>query len=262
MKKQLIIFFLLFNIVQAKTIEATYKISYGIFGELGIAKTVLHLFDDNTYKIKVTAYATGLAKVLSSGKQEQYESYGIIKNHQLIPQKFIKISFNDYKYRSKTYHFNHQQQTVTLNRHDKRLETKHDENLKATQTWKESQSQSTNAFFAPNDLLSLFFNLKQVIPSFEQGQNYSLKAIGANKMNGKLDIIIPNDEKYLLLEEALETDDVKFIAAINQKIFSSEKGELFISLNESGFCNKAVLKDVLIFGDITGEMIAFNIKES
>lgn len=262
MKILLLFCLLLFNFSHAKVIEATYKISYGIFGELGEAKTTFELFENNTYHIKVEAYATGIAKVLSSNKKETYESFGSIINAQLIPKKFIKTSSNDYKYRSKTYLFNHQKKEVLLKRFDKRLQTKHNENLEAIQTWQTSKSSSLNSYFASNDLLSLFFNLKQIVPSFQQGKAYELKAIGANKTNGKLDIIIPIGEQYQSLQETLQTDSIKFIAAIHQKIFSSQKGELFVSLNNEGFCNKAVLKDVLIFGDITGEMISFTIEEN
>ena len=251
-----------FVFTYAKTVDATYKISYGIFGELGLAKTTLHILPNNTYKIKVHAYATGIAKILSSEKEEFYESEGIIKDNHLIPSKFVKISKNNYKYREKIYTFDYDKKTVHLNKYEKKMHTTHDTNLEPIQSWKESRSTQENKFFAPNDLLSLFFNIKQIIPSFEQGKAYTLKAIGANKTNGNLDIIIPEGERYQDLQEALKTQNIKFIAAIHQKIFSSEKGELFISLNESGFCNKAVLKDVLIFGDITGEMIDFNIQGS
>ena len=168
---------------------------------------------------------------------------------------------NDYKYRIKTYTFDHENKSVLIKHNTKRLITTYSNTLEPIKSWKESTSIGKNKFFAPNDLLSLFFNIKQLIPSFKQGNNYTLKAIGANKTNGDLNIIIPNGEKYKVLEESLNTNNIKFIASINQEIFSSSKGELFISLNKSGFCNKAVLKDVLIFGDIVGEIINFEIKE-
>lgn len=105
---KIIIFIIFLSIFSnAKTIEATYKISYGIFGELGIAKTSLETLPNNTYKIKVHAYATGIAKFLSSNKEEFYESQGVIKNNLLIPNKYITITNNDYKKRKKTYLFDY-----------------------------------------------------------------------------------------------------------------------------------------------------------
>lgn len=259
MKKPLLLLLFLSFFLNAKTIEATYKISYGIFGELGIAKTTLELHANKTYKIKVHAYATGIAKFLSSNKEEYYESYGVIKNNLLIPNKYITSSTNNYKKRKKIYTFDYNTNQISLEKHEERLITKYDENLQKEEFWQTNHSNEFSKFFTSNDLLSLFFNITQVIPSFEKGNSYALKAIGANKDNGKLDIIIPKNEAYKELEESLNTQNKKFIVAIHQKIFSSSNGELFISLNNEGFCDKAVLKDVLIFGDITGEMIKFKI---
>ncbi len=256
----LLLLCLSFTLLNAKTIEATYKISYGIFGELGMAKTTLEFFDNNTYKIKVHAFATGVAKVLSSGKEEFYESSGIVANKKLIPYKFTKYSQNSYKKRLKSYSFDYSNNKIILEKTTDRLQTTYDSNLKPEKTWKHESSKEETTFFASNDLLSLFFNIQQIVPNFEQGCHYDLKAIGAK--NGDLKIFVPKGEEFNRLSSALQTDNTKFIASINQKIFSSKNGELYISLNKEGFCNKAVLKDVLIFGDIVGEMINFEIKES
>lgn len=263
MRLLIITLFFIFNAqAQTKTIQATYEISYGIFGKLGEAKTTLKIIDNNTYAIKVHAYATGFAKVLSSGKEETYESMGNIVNNQFLPKKFIKHSNNAYKKRIKEYTFDHKKQHVTLFKREDKLITKYTSELEPIKTWSHKQSKQTTAFFAQNDLLSLFFNIKQLIPNFDQGCNYKMKAIGANAKNGSIDIFVPQGKDYKQLTDTLQTNDTKFIAAIHQKIFSSSKGELFISLNKEGFCNKAILKDVLIFGDITGTIIRFNIKES
>ena len=259
---KIIIFIIFLSIFSnAKTFEATYKISYGIFGELGIAKTSLETLPNNTYKIKVHAYATGIAKFLSSNKEEYYESQGVIKNNLLIPNKYITISNNDYKKRKKTYLFDYKNKQILVKKYERKLNIRYDENLKKKESWKINESEEFANFFATNDLLSLFFNITQVIPNFEKGNSYAFKTIGANKDNGKLDIIIPKNEAYKELQEALNTKNKKFIVSIHQKIFSSSNGELFISLNKEGFCDKAVLKDVLIFGDITGEMIKFKINK-
>ncbi len=42
---------------------------------------------------------------------------------------------------------------------------------------------------------------------------------------------------------------------VNDDIFASDKGELLINLRDDGLCTQAILKDVLFFGDIRGEMI-------
>ena len=48
-------------------------------------------------------------------------------------------------------------------------------------------------------------------------------------------------------------DDGIFVKVVlNEPIFSSSKGELLIYLDSDGLAVKAVLEDVLLFGDIVG----------
>lgn len=261
MKKFTLLILLLSSFLFGKTIDATYKISYGIFGELGLATTTLKILPNNKYHIKVHAYATGLAKFLSANKEEFYESSGTIVNNIFMPESYKTLSKNDNKSRQKNYTFDHSKNEVRYKQITKKLHTRHDAQLNPIKEWKEESLESKTNYYAANDLLSLFFNISNIIPNFDKGNEYKLKAIGANKQDGKLDLIIPNDERYKILEDTLGDFTKKFIVIINQKIFSSSRGELLISLNEKGFCNKAVLKDVLVFGDIKGEMVKFNIIE-
>ena len=46
-----------------------------------------------------------------------------------------------------------------------------------------------------------------------------------------------------------------YVVFINQPIFSSSRGELHLSLNERGYADRAVLKDVLLFGDIRARLV-------
>ena len=114
-------------------------------------------------------------------------------------------------------------------------------------------------FFTKNDLLSLFFNLNELI-EFKDTKNYSFNAVGANKTDGKIDLLIPSKNKIQQINKTMKKEkEKKLIVYINQKIFGSEKGELLLSLNNEGFCSIAILKDVIFFGDIVGEMIDFKI---
>lgn len=244
-----------------KEIQATYKVSYGIFSKLGIANASLKIIDKKQYHIKIEAKATGIAKFLSSGKKEVYESYGTIKNNLFIPNKFIKLSQNNYKKRLKTYTFDYINNKVLV--HEKKDEKKRFYNHEFEQEIKliKDEKKFDLDYFAKDDILSLFFNLNKKIASFNQGNSYELMAVGANKSKGIINIEIPQNKEFYKLDKALDSKEkIKFIAYINQKIFSSKRGELFIAMNEHGFCSKALLKDVLLFGDIKGEMINFEIK--
>ena len=116
-------------------------------------------------------------------------------------------------------------------------------------------------YYAKNDILSLFFNLRKKLPIFEKGKEYTLNAVGANKTKGLINILMPSSNDLEKINTYLKTDDKsKFTAFINQRIFQSKRGELLISLNKEGFCSYAVLRDVLLFGDIVGKMVDFKIK--
>lgn len=251
-------FFTLFG--YAQTIEAKYQITYGSLLNLGVATSTLQI-EGKKYKIKVEAKTTGMAKYLTNNRVEIYESFGIIKNNTFIPQKHIKTKIDDKTKRVKTYTFDYEKEKVFVHVMKSGFETIFNDKFQIEDIAIKKESSSTLDYFAKNDLLSLFFNIKDKLQTFETGKEYTLKAVGANKTKGVINISMPNEKKRQELNEYLETNDkIKFTAYINQKIFQSSKGELLIALNSHGFCSYSVLKDVILFGDIVGKMIDFRIK--
>ena len=101
-------------------------------------------------------------------------------------------------------------------------------------------------YYAKDDLLTLFFNIKKYLNDFSVKEDQVFYAVGANKKDGRVDIHIPKVQKQKKFKKILVT--------INQKIFASKKGELNLDLDDNGICQKAVLKDVIFFGDIRGEI--------
>ncbi len=182
----LILFFL--ASVFAKDISATYKISFGIFGQIGIAKTSLHV-QGNKYKILLHAKSTGLASFISGGREEFYESSGYIKDKLLVPNIYKKLvenrvnigdAFSDefktvIKKYTLIYSFNHKLKKVEV----KKIREKGK---------KKSESEEKLKFFTNNDILSLFFNFKNLFPNLEIKKHYILHAVGGNKENRKIDI--------------------------------------------------------------------------
>ena len=236
MKTIIFVFVVLSELLSAKVITARYEVSYGIFQTMGIADAQFETRDDDTYSIRIEARTTGIAKVLSNNRVEVYESYGDIVNGHLIPKKFIKIRRTDSKKMTKLYTFDHHQKTVSK------------EVIEGTDRDKES-----NDFYAPEDILSLFFNVKQYM---KLRQNQILYAIGANKNNGRIDVVFPKGKELERVAKELEIEDGVFVKVIlNDKIFSSSNGELLINLDEDGLCEKAILEDVLLFGDIIGKRV-------
>lgn len=263
MKK--IIFLLLITIFSsfsyAQIIEAKYKVSYGKLLDLGVATTTLNTKGDN-YSIKVEANTVGMAKILSNGRKEIYESFGKIVDNKFIPEKFVKTKLDKNKKRVRSYTFDYEKKKILVKTITKgKRKVVNSSSLIFEYQNYEDEWESSLEFFAQDDLLSLFFNINKNISEFKKGEEYTLKAVGANKKTGEINIHMPNKKQLPKLNKVLKTNDTKFIAYINQKIFGSARGELYISLNNSGFCTKAVLKDVLLFGDIVGEMTSFKEKE-
>ena len=252
------IFALLVNFLLAKDIRATYVVSFGIFGQIGIAKTSLHV-EGKKYSIRVYAKSTGFASFISGNRQEWYESQGVIKDGFFLPNIYKKIvqkevnvgdafakeSKTEIKKYTLIYSFNHQKRVIiaTKIKEQGKVQSKHSQKVK---------------FYAKNDLLSLFFNFKRLFPALSIKKHYILHAVGADKSSGKIDLFPLSKKKFSGLIDG-NLIGLKFMKVIlSDKIFASKRGELYLGLNKNGYCEKAVLKDVILFGDITGELIEKN----
>jgi hypothetical protein len=236
MKKIAFAFLLLSQILSAKVITATYEVSYGIFETLGIADARFEIRDDDTYMIRIEARTTGLAKLLTNNRVETYESHGSIVNGQLIPKKYIKIRRTDSKKTTKIYTFDHVSKTVWR------------ENIQSDE-W----DRVKNDFYAPEDLLSLFFNFKNHL---KLRQDRAFYAIGGNTKDGRIDVKFPKNQPLIEMKQKLEMENGDFLKVIlNDRIFASAQGELLINLDSGGLCEKAILEDVLLFGDIVGKRV-------
>ena len=241
MKKVLLSFALLFLSieVEAETITADYKVEFGILGEIGIANAVLTK-DENSYVIDVELKATGMAKTLSGGRTEHHISKGHIENGVMVSDLYQVIKSHGSKMTNKVYRINHVTKSVTK-------EYKRWKNGKVT-----ADRNTTLDFYAADDLLTLYFNLNNKIADKTKSESYTFKAVGAEKQGGEAELYIPKSDE---LEEYKEmvgegADSWYARAIIHQDIFSSDKGELMLRIGNDGITEKAVLKDLIFFGDI------------
>jgi len=250
MKKFLLTILLFLSFLNAKTIIASYKVSFGIFGRIGTADAVLKIDKDNRYKISIEAKAKGLAKVLSGGRVERYESEGKVIDGVLVPDKYLGITKTNSKRREKLYLFDHKNKKITMIKF-------------TTRDGKTTKSSEYLKYYAKNDILSLFFNIKYFLNDFDFKGKKVLYAVGANKKDGRVDIIAPTGKELEKLKQDIGRKNGHFlIVFINQKIFASKRGELFLDINDEGIALKAVLKDVILFGDIRGKLTKLEIKEN
>ena len=233
---------LLISGVQAKVLDATYSVSYGMFGQLGISDAHLETKDD-TYSIEVSARTTGIVKKLSRNRQEKYISKGHIIDGMLVSDTLHVIRSYGDKYSEKIYRIDHQKKKVTKTSIGK----------KEGKVYKNETKEL--GFYTQDDLLTLYFNLPQRMELSKAG-NYELAAVGAEKQKGKVKVMIPDAEKRSGYERTLGKGDFWYLTAIvYQKIFESNRGELMIAIGKDGVTQKAVLKDLVLYGDLVAERI-------
>ncbi len=258
LQKIVVILFLCTLFIEAKEFkshEAEYEIRYGVLGEVGSGTATL-LVDKNHYKIEIKAQTAGLAKFLSKGRKDWMVSEGSIVEGKLVPEHFKKVISTLYKRKTKSYTFYHDRREIVMHEYlvtrEKELTSmdivmgrkKKDINFKE----KVSEKREIVPFFASDDILSLFVNLKAYLGgNFDQIAPTTLHALGGDKKDGSVEVSSP---KTNAIEKELGSDGHIIVVRINQAIFSSKKGELFIKLNDDGVAMSAILKDVVLFGDV------------
>ena len=246
MKKNILTFFfillLLFTGLEARKLDAIYSVSYGVLGELGISEAHLETRDD-TYVIEMSIRTTGMAKRLSRNRREKYVSRGHIVDGRLVSDMFEVVRSYGSKESTKRYRIDHQKRKVTRTYIKK----------KAGKIYRNDSS--VLDFYSRDDLLTLYFNLSDRV-NLSRPRRYELTAVGAEKQNGKVKIIIPERAERKRYEESLGKGDLQYLTAIvYQKIFESNRGELMIAMGKDGIAEKAVLKDLLLYGDLVAKRI-------
>ena len=253
----------------SETISAKYEISFGVFGAVGSANTRLVRQGDR-YEIVMDAVAQGVAGSLSGQRRESFRSKGRVVAGLLMPDLYVhevsRKKGKTTKNERKTYAFDYARKTIKFQK------------FKGTGGELQLVSDEILPYFATNDLLSLFFNFSKIPHS---GDKFFVRAAGAKGADGRIDIERPRGSAAANIASELgvappsEADTNSGAAAsakpgehgadkqaaaiyvvfINQPIFSSSRGELHLSLNERGYADRAVLKDVLLFGDIRARLV-------
>jgi len=224
--------------MQAETVKATYDVGYGIFGKIGTAKAILKK-QNGAYTIDISLAATGIAKRLSGNRQERHHSEGRVENGLLVSRLYEV----ERRYRStkiiKRYTIDAKEHKVT------KLYLKY-KNGKLVKRY-ESQLD----FFSKDDLLTLYFNLNGYIAHKHSAGTYVFHAVGAEKQHGRVTIILPDASLLPSYKKDLGNNANWYATAvIHQKIFTSKEGRLELAVGKDGITQKALLKDLILFGDI------------
>lgn len=243
--------------LQAQTIAARYDVTFSVFGKIGEAN-VMFEHANGRYHIKVDAGLTGTAASLGQHRREIHESFGHIKAGVLVPELYKKQEYSDF-YHYDTYFVFYPDATPVQEfriREKKERENRMDiakMRFYSEEVIKHSHSQKNIAYQANNDLLSLFFNVRTYLKSIPKGAHKIIHAVGGRNDKGEILVTNPDGTKRQLLHELMPQHENRLITVvIDQDIFKSDKGELFISLDKNYLAKEAMLKDVLLFGDIHG----------
>jgi hypothetical protein len=210
---------------------AAYEAKYGIFGTLANAKGIFEKNATN-YKIETTVKTTGLAASLTKNMSQKYVSMGIIKNNLLIPLKYItNIKRGDKEYKM-IYHFDHKNKKI----------------LKEKYLNNQLIQKKIFRYYAPYDILSLYFNLPQLL---KQNKTYTFYALGARKEDGRVDV---NFCKTNVFNEK----GVCIKGNLYNKVFAGDKGILYLLINENNWITtQGIVKNVLKIGNLKGKLVNF-----
>lgn len=240
MIKRLLIVAMLFlgvsDLASAKVTQLDYKATFGIFGTVGTIKNQLTQ-NAKTYTIKTKVQLAGLAKVLLGGQVEEYVSKGHMRNGLMVSDRYTMTSTKKGKITKKEYTINHRKKYVT----------------KRIQEWKKGKlvkdKSQKLSFYAKDDLLTLYFNLGKAVN--QKGGQQLFKAVGLEKQKGKVYITVPSDAKQAASYKKDLGNDAKIYAKalIHQKNFRKKKGDILLAVADDGFIKKAVIKDILLYGD-------------
>ncbi len=245
----------LFASLPAQKISALYDVSFSIFGKIGEAY-VSRFQKDGHYYIYVDAGLTGKAAVIGQNRREIHESFGIIKEGVYVPELYKITRSSDHFYNQTFFVFYPEEKKIEEHRlREKDVETSifnvFSLNIDTTVKRKKSSSMKTLKYYAHNDLQSIFFNVKHLLSTMNIGDKKVVYAAGGSNKKGEILITKPKGKKYKELANLMPTHENRLITVlINQDIFESDKGELYISLDEDYLVKEALLKDVLLFGDI------------
>ncbi len=247
----------------AQNISATYDVTFSIFGKIGEAK-ISYAHQDNRYHIKADAGLTGEAASIGANRREVHESFGIIKEGVLIPELYKVVKSSDYYHHESYFVFYPDAQKVEEHRiNEDYTKSSHFDvkSFKIVSTPKTVHKNriKTLKYFAQNDLESLFFNVQNLLLGMQLGDSKVVHAVGGSNKKGEILLTRPNGSKRDELIRLMPKHNNQLITVvINQNIFKSDKGELYISLDEDLLVKEAMLKDVVLFGDIHGYRTALN----
>ncbi len=246
MKRYYMIFMILLlsnTVLYAQTVSLNYRATFGIFGTVGMIKNRVEQNGDR-YRIETTVELVGMAKMIMGGQTEHYLSRGHTENGLMVTDYYRMVSRKKSKVVTKEYIIDHQAHKVT----------KKYKRVKHGKIERETTQQLD--FYAKDDLLTLYFNMDKHIRDHQGAHSFMLKAVGLEKQKGLVRITVASPSEVPSYRKDLGESAAWYAKAlIVQKNFRKKKGDILLSVEKDGFIKKAVIKDILLYGDAKLERI-------
>jgi hypothetical protein len=105
--------------------------------------------------------------------------------------------------------------------------------------------------YSENDILTLYHNAAFMF------SKDGIRELNATVVGSKepVFVIVPEGKQLKTAKKSFDdTDGLYIVVILNQDIFSSSKGELYINLNKDMTASQAVLKNTTLFGDVWGKL--------
>lgn len=218
--------------------EAKYEVSYGFFT---LGEAVAHLEMNATdYTTAVSAKATGMAAVLSKHRAETYSSVGNIVDGRFVPQQMeVRSSWGE-QTRYMGVFFDHENMQATqIKERCNEGKCSHESELLKDEK------------YADQDILTLYHNVTRTFLASGE-KSLEISAIGSKK---PVKIELPEGKRLKTAKSLFKNDGGDYLVVLlNQEIFTSKVGELYVNLDSDQIVTNAALKDTLLFGDVIGKL--------
>ncbi len=243
--------------LSGKSISAGYDVTFSVFGKIGDAILSFD-YEEGRYAIYINGGLTGSAASIGQNRREIHESFGTIENGVLLPELYKITRSSTYFFNESFFAFDHENNTIERHRIRTKVTSESHFDLQKMSIITDERNVTTYssnpvAYYAKNDILSLFFNVRTLLKDIPPGKEKLIHAVGGSNKKGEIVVTNPAGEKRRELASLMPGHENRLITVvIDQDIFKSDRGELYISLDSDTLAKEAMLKDVLLFGDIHG----------
>jgi len=238
--KFLLVFLLTIGLINAKSISEKYSIEFGVLGEVATVSANLKT-KKQYYQIEANLTIIGaIAKKVTENLKERHISKGHISKGKYITDMYQMIKSYGKINSTTIYKSNHKTKRVT----------------RQYKEWKQGKLVVNKTvklkYYATHDLVNIFLNIAQ-FNKHRKGKIYVKKVVGADRKNGSVSFSIPTDKESKKMQGILgkkKKGEWYSKLIMQRKVYHSKKGELELKMGRDGMLEKAVLKDLIFFGDI------------